>query len=210
MDNQLFILLYSKYSLHSKKLLEIAQQLPINIQPICVDNTNTRKIILESKKIKIKSVPTILIVYPTGGVEQYDGESAFNWVVNILEKTKPVVQEKPKIEEPVEKPKQRVEKKKDNKKQKSVRFSSKKTDISKLIDEDTIINENKDDEEEENSNNEEDNIIYDDIIDISEKPKTEIKQNTNASSILAAAMEMQKMREQETDIEKRPSMPIRR
>jgi hypothetical protein len=213
MDSQLFIVLYSKYSINSQKLLQLLKDAQINFQTLCIDNKLIRKKILESTKIKIIQVPSILIVYPTGGVEQYDGENAFIWVYNIIEKiqkenkpeqpqtndflNKKIISESPEKcnsenEENEEKPKKIKIKKKNNK---TVRFEN-KTNISKLLDEDENIEENDDN----NNNLFDDNPNLENIINKGDNKKS-------ASNIMAAAMEMQKMREKEVETEKKQIPP---
>ena len=83
------VCLYSKYSSNSKKLLKtIADKIP-NINYICVDNEKVRGRILNNKNIKIDYVPCILIIRETGIVEKYEGQHAFQWAQNLLEKLKP-------------------------------------------------------------------------------------------------------------------------
>lgn len=88
----MYILLYSKYSRSCLKLLDDVDQLnsmmgsptPI-IQLVCIDNKEIRNQILSSKSIEIKKVPCLLIVNDTT-VEKYDGEKAFEWVSEIIQK----------------------------------------------------------------------------------------------------------------------------
>jgi hypothetical protein len=55
---------------------------------ICIDNKDIRKKILKSKTLLVKAVPCILILYPDGGVEKYEGGTAFRWVEEIINKKK--------------------------------------------------------------------------------------------------------------------------
>lgn len=90
MEQQLCVLLYSKYSKHSKRYIEILKQSPIdfvskvNLKTVCIDNEEVRQRILNSQKIDINYVPCILLVYPDGGVEKYEGGTAFKWAEEII------------------------------------------------------------------------------------------------------------------------------
>ena len=77
MDFHLCILLYSKYSPMSTKLLTAMQSSPVDLtnaiglSTICIDNEDIREQILTASKIDVSTVPCILIVYRNGGVEKY-------------------------------------------------------------------------------------------------------------------------------------------
>ena len=95
MDQQLCILLYSKYSPMSKKMLEALQLCPINLettiglQSVCIDNKAVREQILNSTKIEVTVVPCLLIVFRNGGVEKYEGNSCLQWIDKTVDKYKP-------------------------------------------------------------------------------------------------------------------------
>ena len=92
MEKPQTIILYSKYSQNSKRILDSLRSVNIdwekliNLQLICIDNENIRKRILASKDIQIKTVPCILILYSDGVVEKFDGPNSFEWVENIIQK----------------------------------------------------------------------------------------------------------------------------
>lgn len=95
MDHQMCVLLYSKYSQHSKKFMSKIQDAPFDVvvkmslHQICVDNEDIRRQVMLSNNIDINFVPCILIVYPDGGVEKYEGSNAFNWLDEIIRKHSP-------------------------------------------------------------------------------------------------------------------------
>lgn len=95
MEPQFSVLLYSKYSPLSKKILDIIQSSPVNLeqivslQTLCIDNEKVRKRIYQNKQIDITSVPCILVIFPDGGIEKYDGLPAFQWIEEILQKFAP-------------------------------------------------------------------------------------------------------------------------
>ena len=68
------ILLYSKYSKFSTNIISTVNQYQsifvenFNMKTLCIDNENIRKRVLNSKKISITCVPSILVIYEDGGV----------------------------------------------------------------------------------------------------------------------------------------------
>ena len=85
MEPQLSLLLYRKFSPLCKKLFGIVQSYNIDfsnlsLQMLCVDNEHIRKRIQSDKQINITSVPSILIIFPDGGIEKYEGEKVFEWI----------------------------------------------------------------------------------------------------------------------------------
>ena len=95
MDHHLCVLLYSKYSPMSNKMLEALESCPVNLEnviglrPVCIDNKEVREQILKANKIEVSSVPCVLIVYRNGGVEKYEGGSCLQWIDNTVNKYKP-------------------------------------------------------------------------------------------------------------------------
>jgi hypothetical protein len=101
MEPTFSVLLYSKYSEKSKKLMNIIQNSGIDflsivaLQPVCIDNEQIRNRIVQSQKINITSVPCILVIFPDGGIEKYDGSNAFDWVTQIIQRHTPKQIHKP-------------------------------------------------------------------------------------------------------------------
>lgn len=95
MDPQLSLLLYSKYSSLSKSLMNRMNTSGIDftnkfsLQPLCIDNEEIRKRILKNKNIEVTTVPCLLIIFPDGGIEKYDGAHVFEWVEEIIRKFAP-------------------------------------------------------------------------------------------------------------------------
>ena len=84
------VLLYSKYSPNSKKMLDMLQNSKIDlrvlsIQLVCIDNENIRKRIISCSSVEIKTVPSVLVLYPDGGVEKFDGSHSFQFIENIIQ-----------------------------------------------------------------------------------------------------------------------------
>jgi len=83
MNNQFYVVIYSKYSQHCKKFMNTLNKLNIglNINYLSVDNPTSRNRILSNKKLNIKNVPCILAVFPeTGNVDVYEGNDSFIWL----------------------------------------------------------------------------------------------------------------------------------
>ena len=224
------VILYSKYSHTCKKLMDMVRNTITNfenteISNICIDNKDIRKKILKSKTLLVKAVPCILILYPDGGVEKYEGGTAFRWIEEIInnkkqqEKTEPII-----ILNPVDDNKQNNTcddvKIKINEKKKSTK---KVTMIDELPSEDENGEENIFENQEPAVENDEDrfsqlkppptgirsgvgNYELNEFGEFEEQSrevkrgiKTESGSNTGVknSSLLATAMAMQKNREQE-------------
>lgn len=101
MEPHLSVLLYSKYSASSKKLMDLMRMSQIDfttmfsLQSLCIDNEQIREKILKNEQINVTSVPCILVIYPDGGIEKYDGMHAFEWVEQIIQKVNPPMPEPP-------------------------------------------------------------------------------------------------------------------
>jgi hypothetical protein len=217
MEHQLCVLLYSKYSPNSDKLMEIISVAPVNIMYVaqikllCIDNEDIRTKIIKSSKINIQSVPCVLIVFPDGGVEKYEGITAFKWMDEIISKhtpTQPVYKEP--IEQVVETVKPLVV---DNRKRKAHKTSRKTSRKSKSdIEEFTSISDlddehvdNYDDSDQESDTNikpkstgsHSANYELDSDFEEVKEPKPKVSKSTN---IMAVAMAMQKNRESGNNI----------
>ena len=121
MEKNLCVLLYSKYSQHSKNFMDLLQQSPIDfttlvgLNPLCIDNENIRKRIISSSKLNIDIVPCILLIYPDGGVEKYAGITAFNWAEDIIRQNIPSLPpQPPPVIKPVQLSTKNVKKQKDD------------------------------------------------------------------------------------------------
>ena len=105
MEPQLSVLLYSKYSSLSKRLMNIINTSNVDftkkfaLQTLCIDNQQIRNRVLKNKQIEITTVPCILLTFPDGGIEKYDGIYVFEWVEGIIKQFTQLVQNYPKISE---------------------------------------------------------------------------------------------------------------
>uniref|UniRef100_A0A6C0H2L4 Thioredoxin domain-containing protein n=1 Tax=viral metagenome TaxID=1070528 RepID=A0A6C0H2L4_9ZZZZ len=92
---RLCVLLYSKYSPMSNKLMSALSSCPVDLgstvglNPVCIDNEDVRKRLLKNGKIELSIVPCVLIVYRSGGVEKYEGNAAFQWIEEAVSKYAP-------------------------------------------------------------------------------------------------------------------------
>ena len=90
MSDSYCVLIYSKFSPNSKKVLDIIESCPfdlkklINFEMLCIDNENVRKTIVKSKDIKVAKVPAILVVQSDGVIESFVGSKVFEWLKEVL------------------------------------------------------------------------------------------------------------------------------
>jgi hypothetical protein len=219
MNRQFSVLLYSEYSSHCKKILKMVQEYPldfnkaIGLNTLCIDNENVRKRIAKSKNIKINTVPCILVIYDDGGVEKYEGSTAFGWLEEVITKLSPPPQPQipqlPQIpqmppmeeeidEEVVEEVKRPPPKKQAPPKRQPPKSTKKETMIDDLDSEDEIVPQKK------LLRDNHGNYIEADYGEI-EEPVRETKKaiktvsQGNKPDVLAAAQAMQKMRDMEIE-----------
>lgn len=95
------ILLYSKYSDKSQKLLNALKISPVDLTskvgltPVCIDNSNIRKKISNTTKLDIEYVPCILIVHNNGTVEKFEANDCINWIEETVRNLLPPQQPPP-------------------------------------------------------------------------------------------------------------------
>lgn len=121
MDPQLSVLLYSKYSPMSKKLTAFMQgsqvdfTRAVSLQTLCIDNKQIRERIQKNEQLDITSVPCILVIFPDGGIEKYDGAHAFEWIEQIITKFTPPPQPvQPLLQQKMEEERWREEKRREH------------------------------------------------------------------------------------------------
>jgi hypothetical protein len=74
------LFIYSKYSTHSKNVMDIINENNITgFRYICIDNKNVRKLIINN----IKTVPCLIIVNSNGIVEEYTGTSLLDYINSL-------------------------------------------------------------------------------------------------------------------------------
>lgn len=77
------LLFYSLHSKRSKDVLAFVQQHGIVVQPICVDSREIRNRLKNNSTLKIKGVPTILVVQNSEG-EIYEGPQVMQWFDQLI------------------------------------------------------------------------------------------------------------------------------
>ena len=205
------ILLYSKYSPHSKRLMDIVTQNEMSfIFPLCVDNQKVRQMVLSST-YNIQCVPCLLVTYASGGMEKYEGPGAFAWIENLLEKVKPPVQqqEQPAPPPQVAQQRPRVTFEENEPKTRKSKGVTNVDDLLALDDEDDDENDQEPDRDPLKGlapriSNPKINIgepidEIDDMEKIDEKVKKAVKNASGGSSIMARAQEMQKLRDRDSE-----------
>jgi hypothetical protein len=191
MDPNISILMYSKYSQQCIKLIELINKdnflEATKLKLVCIDNEKIRKRILKSKKIKVNSVPCMLLFFSNGNVEKHDGVNLFNWVYSTIEKINPSIQKQPIIQQ------NQIRKSVDTKKQK----------INETI---TQIDELLSGEEEEEEEEEKILVKKHKSPELNRKPPRGIKSSSDTSKkdISTLAAELAKQRENDFDDNKRP------
>lgn len=90
MEPQYAIYLYSKFSSSCKRFLNLLQECntDLGLTALCIDNSQIRERIQRSQNISINQVPCILLIFPDGVVEKYEGPHAFRWGDGMLSRIK--------------------------------------------------------------------------------------------------------------------------
>lgn len=105
MNRQLCVLLYSKYSPRSRQIMKVLERAPVDLTSalglefVCVDNKAIRAQIQAATTVKVSRVPTILVLYSSGAVEKYEGETAFRWTEQTISQISPTPEPPPPSEE---------------------------------------------------------------------------------------------------------------
>ena len=214
MNNQFYVVIYSKYSQHCKKFMNTLNKLNIglNINYLSVDNPTSRNRILSNKKLNIKNVPCILAVFSeTRNVDVYEGNDSFIWLneqqQKILEEQKrqQQLQQQKQLhqqqlqqqqQKQIELQHQQQQQQKQKKKQKyedqeddepvvETRRKQRKTLIDDLDSENENDIENEDENEQQSS------------IPVPSYPTKKRSEHTKRDSLLSTALQMQKSRETE-------------
>lgn len=85
MDIRFTAILYSKYSSASTRLVEALNAMPLDLQHqlkpslLCIDSEKIRLAVKNSTLVQVSVVPCIIVAYNDGGVEKFEGETAFKW-----------------------------------------------------------------------------------------------------------------------------------
>jgi hypothetical protein len=86
-QNHINILLYSKFSTASRKLVELIENYNIeDFNLLCIDNKKVRERITKSEKLNVKEVPSIIrLNQNTGLAESYEGNRAFQLINSYID-----------------------------------------------------------------------------------------------------------------------------
>ena len=88
-DYQYCFLFYSKYSEKCKSLMNALKECPINfyektgVKIVCLDNKNIRKRVLQDKNIRLKTVPTIVMLN-NGNVLKLNYFQIIKWIETVV------------------------------------------------------------------------------------------------------------------------------
>lgn len=82
------ILLHSKYSPQSQKLIKIisANRLVdlLDLRSVCVDNDKVRQQILQNNHIDLTEVPCLVILKLDGNISKFEGQDAVAWIDDFV------------------------------------------------------------------------------------------------------------------------------
>lgn len=87
------ICLCSEFSKKCKKIKKMIDN-QLNIEYISIDSKDVRDCINNDKKLNIKKVPCILMMYDNGTVEKYEGDKCFKICQTLLKKKEQQKQQK--------------------------------------------------------------------------------------------------------------------
>ena len=236
-QKKLCVMLYSKYSQKCNDFIgllktpnlgvDLIQILNLNL--ICIDNEIIRSQIIKSNKVQIVEVPSVLNIYSDGGVEKYEGITAFQWINEIISKyvlqaqqAARIPQAQPQLQPQLQQPQAQPKQQPQIKKQTKSKIIPKETLIDDLVSESEEESEHQEEDQEDeemiepqpplapirsNSGNFEFSNKFKDK-DKKKKPPVVVENNVSIKkgNLMAAALAMQKLREGEDD-GKRPLMP---
>lgn len=81
---QYLVLIYSKYSSQCQRIIQVLSATPISyIKLLCIDNAKARQRLLDSKKLSIHTVPSVLFVYQNK-IEKFEGVTVTDWVLSQI------------------------------------------------------------------------------------------------------------------------------
>jgi hypothetical protein len=212
-QNDLYVLLYSKYSNSCNDLITQLKQYPLyfsHINLLCVDNEKIRTKIINSNLIKITFVPCLLIVSSNGVTKQYENTQLFDFISEIIEtNTISQIQHNTAPQNTNNTQETNIQQ---NSKQQEIHENSKSknTPQNDSPQNDTVSESNSPQETTSTTNVVE--LLDLDNIDIGENKvvsrinptpsNTESSKNTSVSNVMQLAQQMQKSREQTQTIHK--------
>lgn len=82
-ESALFVSRHSKVAM---ACLDLCENSNLRVKPIFVDNKHVRAHLLKNSKIKITKVPTLLLIFPDGQVQLYEGFPKISqWIKSVTE-----------------------------------------------------------------------------------------------------------------------------
>lgn len=78
------ILFYSKKERKSFTIKKLIDEYNIDVETICVDNSEIKNMLLEDDKYNIKQVPTVLIMYSSGEHMVYKNKKLDRWLEELI------------------------------------------------------------------------------------------------------------------------------
>jgi len=221
--NQFYVVLFSQFSQSSQKFINSIQSadIGINFNLLNIDNPDARKKILTNKKLNIKNVPCLLVVYQeNGSVEKYEGQDCFIWLNDILvKKQQQIIQQQQQqqlqqkqllsisedFNEQEDEPIKVNNKRKKTQNQQPVQQKKKKVSQQTFIDDINSEDEIELEDLEDLVNNDEDTTFDAPIF---EAPTKKRQSDVKRDSLLSMASEMQKLREIDDKKLKNDTRPI--
>jgi hypothetical protein len=73
------IFIYSKFCSYCRDIQNLMAGI-IETRNVCIDNSKIREEVLKDRTLNIQTVPCIIVVYPEGKAEKYEGNDAFELV----------------------------------------------------------------------------------------------------------------------------------
>jgi len=70
-----------------------------HIRFLCVDKTDIRHMISKSKKMDVKQVPCVVLYYPDGRMEKYEGAGVDQWILDQIVPPQPPPPPPPEVGE---------------------------------------------------------------------------------------------------------------
>lgn len=89
MNPDYMVVLYSKYSSQCQRVLNVYNDTMDFVKLVCVDNADVRQQVMTSKTLQLKSVPCIVLVFPNGTIEKYEGEGMADTILEQIAQNTP-------------------------------------------------------------------------------------------------------------------------
>lgn len=85
MNPSKMFVLFSKYSESCKKIMKhVNEPSAAHIRFLCIDRTDVRHMINKSKKLSVTQVPCVILSYPDGRMERFEGVGVDEWILEQI------------------------------------------------------------------------------------------------------------------------------